>query len=72
MSRRIRYARFSPRATGWFRRIIDDYAPRTPLVAIEVDYDADREDILRALGDMAAAVIEDRELRHNVSGGLSE
>jgi len=60
MSRRIRYAKYQPDG-GWLRQVIDS-EQRVPLVCIEVDYDADREAILTALGDAAAAIIEDREL----------
>ncbi len=69
MSRRIRYVRGNRQGTGWLRRGIDDYEDRVPLVAIEVDYDAERADILVALGDMAAAVIKDPELQHNSLDG---
>jgi hypothetical protein len=58
MSRLIRYAHKS--TGGWVRSVLDTH--RNPVVAVEVDYDATREDILRALAGLTAAIKNDKEI----------
>lgn len=62
MSRIIRYTHKD--SGGWLRRVIDlsDPKHRPPTVAVEVDYGATREDILRAIAGITAAIKNDREI----------
>ena len=60
MSRLIRYSHKD--TGGWLRSVID--TPHSyPTVAIEVNFDASREDILRALAGLTAAIKNDKEVR---------
>lgn len=59
MSRSIRYTHKD--TGGWFRRVVD-HEHRSATVTVEVDYGATREDILRAIAGITAAIKNDREI----------